>query len=131
MFESSSDEIRALGDNGVAKTSQAVGDVCPIGNPINHSIHRGFSFPLVWPAHILNMTCFPFAIRRCIAGFERLPRSRLSEAQGVGQDRLRAATVRLSLFLFHSEGHPLSFAMWEIGVGHSSPSVAASVVAVR
>src|SRR5690606_26967149 len=41
-YDSSSDEFRDLGDDSVSETSDSVH---PIGNPMSHSTHVGFSCP--------------------------------------------------------------------------------------
>ena len=77
------DQLGDLGDYGVSEGSEAVH---PIGNPISHSTHVGFSCPLCSDTTMDSMACLPFARRRWIAGLERFPRSRLSDADGVGQN---------------------------------------------
>lgn len=89
--------------------------MCPIGNPISHSTHVGFSAPLTELTTCESISCFPRASRFCTAPLRKHPRSRVSDAWGVGQN-------------FTAAGSPLrgSFAMLPRfsaslarGVGHS------------
>jgi hypothetical protein len=51
---------------------------------MSHSTHVGFNAPLVGETTIERLSCFPSRCLRWIEGIERLPRSRLSSACGVG-----------------------------------------------
>jgi hypothetical protein len=85
------DQLRNLGDYGVSETAQSVH---PLGYPMSHSTHVGFNAPVVCETTCDSISCLPRAMRFCTAPFDRLPRSRLSEACGVGQSfRSTACTV--------------------------------------
>lgn len=54
---------------------------------MSHSTHVGFNAPLVGDTTIERLSCFPSRCRRWIEAIDRLPRSRLSSACGVGHIR--------------------------------------------
>jgi hypothetical protein len=55
---------------------------------MSHSTHVGFNAPLVGSTTIPKFNCFPNEARRWMEGIDRLPRSRLSAAPGVGHMRV-------------------------------------------
>lgn len=56
-YDSSADEFCDLGDDGVSETSDAVH---PIGNPMSHSTHIGFSRPDTFSCAIASKSSFKF-----------------------------------------------------------------------
>jgi hypothetical protein len=117
------DQFRDLGNYGV---SQGFKSVCPMGNPISHSTHGGFSAPDSGDTTMESINCLPLDKRRWIDGFERLPLSLSSPACGVGHSA--RATSR-------SKFGNLAFAVFSVkfaaialqlrGVGHNPDSVPA------
>jgi hypothetical protein len=110
-----------LGDDCV---SEGFKSVCPVGNPISHSTHVGFSAPDVSDTTIESINCLPLDNRRWIAGLDRLPLSLSSPAHGVGH--IDRATSRSKFGNFAFAVFSVKFAaiaLQERGVGHSLTAV--------
>lgn len=75
-------DSRDFGDYGVSEHFKSV---CPVGYPISHSTHIGFSAPDVSETTCDSINCLPIDERRLTAGEDRFPLSLSSEADGVGQ----------------------------------------------
>lgn len=90
---------------------------------MSHSTHVGFSAPLVSETTIDKFACFPIAMRRWIAGFDRLPRSRQSDACGVGH-----SLTAVCRFMPPSPCNPAPVWQFAWGVGHFS---SARMISVR
>ena len=95
------------------------------GMPINHSTQSALSFPLVALTTIPRLTCLPFAILRWTTLVPMCPRSRQSDACGVGHMLRRAIVFRdgrgfppMAVFV------PYSFA---VGVGSIYPHPVSSM----
>lgn len=112
-----SDQFGDLGDYGV---SERLKSVCSVGNPISHSTHLGFSAPETSETTCESISCLPIKNRRFTAGEDRFPLSRLSDAEGVGQNRTAVCKS-----IPPCPCSPAPFADCRRGVGHNPDSVAA------
>jgi hypothetical protein len=111
LYNPFSDPLGDLGHDGVPETSQSV---YPIGNPISHSTHVGFSEPLASWFSITSFNGREF--RFCVAVDERPPFQSREEA--VGNFASWCVGRRLSLPAYRACSMSAAVAIDDVGDGN-------------